>query len=190
MVYMQGLKTPGHLTDPKGERTGWQRRAGDQGDRDRKFFDAVWADLQREYDVDKTRVYATGHSNGGNFTYQLWRARPEVFAAFAPSSAVAPRLVRDGKFVPKPAFLVAGREDMLVKFSWQEKMIAALRRLNQCGTGEPWKGDARLTLYLSSANAPLVIYMHPGGHKVPKDAPELIVKFFQEHPIAGITKMK
>src|SRR5687768_13981889 len=36
-VYMQGLNTPGQLTDPEGKRPGWQRRPGDQADRDLKF---------------------------------------------------------------------------------------------------------------------------------------------------------
>ena len=42
-VYMQGLKTPGTLTDPQGKLAGWQKTFGDQGDRDLKFFDAVLA---------------------------------------------------------------------------------------------------------------------------------------------------
>ncbi|MCB1064357.1 MAG: hypothetical protein KDN20_15745, partial [Verrucomicrobiae bacterium] len=42
-VYMQGLNTPGRLTDPEGKKPGWQGRPGDQGDRDLKFFDAVLA---------------------------------------------------------------------------------------------------------------------------------------------------
>ena len=32
-VYMQGLNTPGRLTDPQGTRPGWQMSAGEQGDR-------------------------------------------------------------------------------------------------------------------------------------------------------------
>ena len=40
-VYMQGLNTPGRLTDPQGKVPGWQMRLGDQHDRDLKFFDAV-----------------------------------------------------------------------------------------------------------------------------------------------------
>jgi hypothetical protein len=37
-VYMQGLNTPGRLTDPEGKKPGWQHGAGAQGDRDLKFF--------------------------------------------------------------------------------------------------------------------------------------------------------
>ncbi len=47
VVYMQGLNTPGALTDPDGKRPGWQKTFGDQGDRDLKFFDAVLATLRK-----------------------------------------------------------------------------------------------------------------------------------------------
>src|SRR5690242_15789099 len=33
-VYMQGLPTPGQLTDPEGLKAGWQKTPGDQNDRD------------------------------------------------------------------------------------------------------------------------------------------------------------
>src|SRR2546425_1084654 len=83
VVYLQGLNTPGRLTDPDGKKPGWQSGIGDQGDRDLEFFDTVLASLQREARVDDERIYATGHSNGGSFTYLLWAARGERFAAFA-----------------------------------------------------------------------------------------------------------
>src|SRR4051812_24788524 len=88
VVYMQGLNTPGRLTDSEGKRPGWQRDVGDQGDRDLHFFDAVLASLRKDYRVDEKHIYATGHSNGGSFTYLLWAARGDQFAAFAPSAAV------------------------------------------------------------------------------------------------------
>ena len=56
------------------------RESGDQGDRDLKFFDEVLSTLKKEYKVDANRVYATGHSNGGAFTYLLWGERGDVFA--------------------------------------------------------------------------------------------------------------
>lgn len=46
VVYMQGLNTPGRLTDPEGKRAGWQSTVGNQGDRDLLFFDAVLATLK------------------------------------------------------------------------------------------------------------------------------------------------
>jgi polyhydroxybutyrate depolymerase len=177
VVCLQGLNTPGRLTDPEGKKPGWQHAAGDQGDRDLKFFDAVLAGLRREYRVDERRIYSTGHSNGGGFTYLLWATRGEVFAAMAPSAAAA-RAVR-GTLKPKPVMHVAGEKDDLVKFAWQEQTIAALKELNQCGTGRAWA--AHCTLYESPIGAPVVTMIHPGTHAFPRTAPALIVKFFQGH---------
>jgi polyhydroxybutyrate depolymerase len=67
-IYLQGLNTPGRLTDPEGKKPGWQHGAGVLGDRDLKFFDAVLTKLQTDYRVDAKRIYSTGHSNGGAFT--------------------------------------------------------------------------------------------------------------------------
>jgi polyhydroxybutyrate depolymerase len=177
VVYLQGLNTPGILTDPEGKQSGWQGRVGDQGDRDLKFFDAVLAELRSEYRVDEKRVYATGHSNGGGFTYLLWAARGDRFAAFAPSAAPAARNLSLLK--PKPVLHVAGEKDALVKFAWQQQTMNALRKLNECGEGKPWAKDC--TLYESRLGAPVVTYIHPGTHKFPETAPALIVRFFQEH---------
>lgn len=180
-VYMQGLDTPGQLTDPKGNLPGWQPAPGAQGDRDLKFFDAVLARLKQDYKVDPKRIYATGHSNGGGFTYLLWLTRGEVFAAVAPSAAVATYAKR---LTPKPVMHLAGEKDTLVKFAWQQRMMEALRKLNGCDAkGEPW--DKRCEIYPSKTGTPVVTFIHPGGHGFDPAAPALIVKFFKQHPAGG-----
>ena len=177
VVYMQGLKTPGQLTDPEGRRSGWQKTPGDQNDRDLKFFDAVLKSLRKELQVDEDRIYSTGHSNGGGFTYLLWAQRGEVFAAMAPSGAAALRL-RDS-LSPKPVLHIAGTNDPLVRYTWQQQMIETLKTRQRCQPGTPWQGKA--TLYPSTIDAPVVTYLTKQGHKYPADAPELIVRFFKEH---------
>lgn len=177
VVYMQGLNTPGRLSDPEGKKPGWQHAAGDHGDRDLKFFDAVLASLRAELRVDDRRIYSTGHSNGGAFTYLLWAARGDTFAAMAPSASAASALV--GKLTPKPVLHVAGEKDELVKFAWQQQTMTALRKLNQCGEGQSW--DKLCTIHASPLGAPVVTMIHPGTHAYPAAAPALIVKFFKEH---------
>ena len=177
VVYMQGLPTVGQLTDPEGKRNGWQAAAGDNGDRDLKFFDAVLARLKQDYQVDAKRIYATGHSNGGGFTYLLWLTRGEVLAAVAPCAAAARYAT---KLHPKPVMHIAGEKDPLVKFTWQQLTMDELLRINDCAkTGETWAKDC--TLYASTTGTPVVEFIHPGGHIVPLTAPGLIVKFFQQH---------
>lgn len=185
VVYMQGLNTPGRLTDPEGKKPGWQSTVGDQGDRDLKFFDAVLASMKEKHKIDERRIYSTGHSNGGGFTYLLWAARGDVFAAVAPSAAAAGRSAKDLK--PKPVMHIAGENDELVKFAWQQLAMTHLRTLNDCGEGTPWHDHKLCTVYSSKSGNPVVTMIHPGTHKYPDEAPPLIVKFFKEHRLVPST---
>ena len=178
VVYLQGLPTPGRLTDPEGKKAGWQHGAGEQEDRDLKFFDAVVASMKEKYKIDEKRIYSTGHSNGGAFTYLLWGSRPDLFAAIAPSAAAGTRNMKETK--PVPVLHLAGEKDNLVKYEWQVRAIAAVREFNGCEeTGKDW--DKGCTIYASSKDAPVVTFIHPGGHGYPAEGPALIVKFFKEH---------
>ena len=179
VVYPQGLPTPGRLTDPEGKAAGWQPAPGEQGDRDLAFFDALLAEVRKRYRIDPSRVYATGHSNGGGFTYLLWAQRGETFAAVAPSSALLRR--GDGRELrPLPVFHVASPQDELVKFAWQRRMLDRVLELNGC---PPLRPEAMgRTTYPSDRGAEVVVFLHEGGHRYPTgEAPPLIVEFFKAH---------
>ncbi len=180
VVYMEGLPTPGQLTDPEGKKNGWNSKPDDPANRDLRFFDAVHASLLGQFDTN--RVYSTGHSNGGGFTYCLWAARGDLFAAMAPSASAASRSSLG--LTPKPALHVAGTNDTLVKYAWQELMMRHVRNVNGCAAeGEPWASAGNLvgTLYPSKIGTPFVSLISPGTHKYPSEAPALIVRFFKEH---------
>lgn len=177
VVYPQGLNTPGRLTDPEGKKPGWQGRPGDQDNRDLKFFDALWAKLHSECKIDDSRVYSTGHSNGGGFTYLLWAERGDKFTAMAPSAAAA-RTTRE-LLKPKPVMHLAGEKDPLVKYEWQKLTMDALRKLNGTTEGKAWELDKDCTVYPSATGTPVITAIHPGGHEYPKRAPEVIIKFFK-----------
>jgi polyhydroxybutyrate depolymerase len=182
VVCPQGLATV-TARDPQGSRPGWQNRKGADGDRDLAFFDAMLKSLRAERKVDDRRIYATGHSNGGGFTYLLWAERSDVLAAVAPSSAGAAALLPATGIKPMPALILGGRTDAVVPFAGQGRSMALVRRINQCGAEEkPWPAAGSLegTLYPSGVGAPLVTLIHPGGHRFPPEAPALIVRFLKE----------
>jgi polyhydroxybutyrate depolymerase len=104
-------------------------------------------------------------------------ARPEVFAAVAPSAAAAKYAMQ---LKPKPALIMGGQDDPLVKFAWQKLTMDAVRAVNGCSAaGEPWEKQG--TIYPSKSGTPLVTFVYPGGHVFNTASPALIVKFFKEH---------
>jgi len=178
ILYPQGLPTRGQLTDPEGKRPGWQHAPDGEGGRDLKFVDAMLAWARKDGRVDPARVFAAGHSNGASMVYVLWAARAPEFTAFAPSSSVfRPDVI--AKATPKPAFIVTGRQDLLVPFRAQQLSLARVLKLNQAAPGDqPWDDKARL--HPSNAAADVVTYIHDGGHQLPADAGALMVKFFKK----------
>lgn len=179
VVYPQGLPTPGIVMDFEGKKPGWQREAGQENDRDLKFVDTILATLRQKYSIDETRVYATGFSNGGLFTYLLLSQRPNVFAAFAPGGSALMRSVQLTK--PRPVFHYGGEKDQLARFSRQQETIEQLRKFNGCAAqGEPCGPNC--TIYPSAKGAPVATFIHPFGHIYPPEVTPLIVKFFQGNP--------
>ena len=81
---------------------------------------------------------------------------------------------------PKPLFHTASEKDPLVPFAMQQRTLNRVKKLNGCDEpGEEWaKGCLR---YQSKTGAGRDLPPWR-GHKYPKTAPALIVKFFQEEP--------
>jgi polyhydroxybutyrate depolymerase len=183
LVFPQGLPTVSPLVDKEGRMPGWQTSVDSEGGRDMKLFDAILTDLKKDHAVDARRIYSMGHSNGAAFSYLLWQARPDVLAAIG---SVAGSLRGDGKPTTSlPVIHVAGKNDPLVKFAWQQATFAAVRRFNGCAEeGKPWAKEGVLdaTIFASTKGAPLVTALHEGGHEYAKGSTELIVRFFKENP--------
>ena len=69
VVYPQGLPT----TTPRdliGKQPGWLMMPG-PSNKDLKLFDAMLETARHDWHINTNRVYVTGHSNGGGFTYLL-----------------------------------------------------------------------------------------------------------------------
>ena len=170
VVYFQGLERRGRGLP------GWQVERG-SGDRDLKLVDVALGSLRETYNVDDDRIYATGFSNGGMFTYLLWAERPGVFAAYAPVAARLRPSVRPRQ--PGPVFHVAGERDRVVRFADQEAAIAVAIEVNsvdattRCGAG--------CTVHGADTAAPVMTWIHAGAHVYPRGTSQRIVSFFREH---------
>jgi polyhydroxybutyrate depolymerase len=173
VVYFQGLPSS------RDGAPGWQTEKGQDADRDLKLVDAALASLRDKFKVDDTRIYATGFSNGANFTYLLWAERPKVFAAYAPVAAMLRPSVQPTQ--PKPLFHVAGTRDTTILFARQQEAIEKAKQVDgvagkgaACGSG--------CTTYGSGANQ-VMTWIHSGGHDYPDSTSERIAKFFREHSL-------
>jgi polyhydroxybutyrate depolymerase len=179
-VYLNGLPTPGGgLVDPEGKKPGWVIRAAAGENRDLKLFDAALAKLRTEYQIDPRRIHATGHSNGGFFTYLLWAERGALLASVAPSAAVAGLFA--ARLEPKPVLHLAGEKDSLVKYENQQRTIDALRRRQGCAA-EGRSYAPHTMLYPSAGGTPVAAFIHPGAHGFPEEGRAVIAQFFREHP--------
>lgn len=177
VAYFQGLPTSRSGEPPL---PGWQVETGTYGDRDLKLVDAALASLRKQYKVDDARIYATGFSNGANFTYLLWAERPNVFAAYAPVAAV----LRASPKTPRPVLHIAGVRDGQIPFNNQKETIELGRKINGAtGKGESCGGGC--TFYNPSNGAPVMTWIHPGGHEYPDGTSERIVKFFKQYPMGA-----
>jgi len=94
------------------------RRIDDVG-----FIGAVIDDVARHRTLDRSRVYATGMSNGGMLAHQLAAMHPEWFAAIAPVAAAIGGMTRHGQTyllpmpeMPVPVLMIHGMRDRLVLY--------------------------------------------------------------------------
>ncbi len=89
------------------------------------------------YNVDRSRIYMTGLSMGGNGTWRMAAAYPDLFAAIAPICGWGDTaLVSALKDVPVWAF--HGKKDPVIAFERGENMVKSLKSAG---------GNVRFTAY-------------------------------------------
>lgn len=80
------------------------------------FVKDLLAELDGRYAIDESRVYSTGISNGGFFSFRLAFDMPEGIAAIAPVAALMTEILysRPAPSLPMPVALIEGTDDPLV----------------------------------------------------------------------------
>ena len=180
VVYPQGVNRPSAV-DPQGARSGWQVEANQAniGNKDLHFFDAMLATMRQTYQVDDTRVYAAGFSNGATFSFLLWAERGQTLAAIGECAGrLAPPVQLT---LPRALIAIAGVADATNLIYVQRQAIeTALQADNTTGAGQSC--GQYCIRYPSTTQTPVKTFIHPGGHVYPPWASAEIVKFFKAHP--------
>ena len=173
-----GPEHAGALTDPEGKRPGWQKTFGDQNDRDLKFFDAVLATLKKDYQVDAKRIYATGHSNGGGFTYLLWAAAG-TFSRRLRLCGGGQAASSSSTSSPSPCCTWRARTTRWCDSPGSSGPSTRCGSSTAAAKASP--GASTAPCIRPRRGTPVVTYIHPGGHLLPDDVPPVIVKFFKQY---------
>jgi polyhydroxybutyrate depolymerase len=140
---------PAVFVYPSGLPAGEGRRSwSDPGDpaselRDYALFDTIVARLEREYCIDRGRVFAVGHSLGAWFVNSLGCARGGVLRG---TGAVAGGISSSECTGPVAAVVVHNPNDRLVAFSRGEEVRDLLLRRNGLAedSGQPEAGAEHL----------------------------------------------
>jgi polyhydroxybutyrate depolymerase len=177
VVYLQGLPIASSV-DPGGVSSGWDtgpEALRERTNRDLDLVDTVLTAIKREFQIDESRVYASGFSNGALMAFLLWASRSASFAAVAPVAGI----VRDWRPpVPRPVIYIGGTRDPLVTAAMQRETLASVLAIDGAtGAGEPC--GAGCTFHKSTTGTPVRSITHEGGHEYPPFATEAIVTFFK-----------
>jgi polyhydroxybutyrate depolymerase len=161
------------------------------------FVQALLRDVERTAPIDHARIYATGLSMGGVFSYRLACEMSNTFAAIAP---VAATMVEPSCHPRSPVAVlhIHGADDDRIPLNGgRGQMTAANRswpapqeglslwsRLDGCG-GQPSHGNNGCSTY-GQCKATVEYCLIPGaGHGWPDGSSARIWEFFAAHPKVG-----
>jgi polyhydroxybutyrate depolymerase len=131
---------------PDGVRNAWNAGlcCGNREIDDVGFLRALVAAIAAEANIDATRVYATGLSNGGAMSQRLGCDAADLFAAVAPMAFPVPFEPLSGCQPSRamPVLTFMGLTDVLVRYAGglfpsAPDTFAYWRDIDGCGTGEP-----------------------------------------------------
>lgn len=102
-----------------------------QGDQDTKWVVQIIDQMVKDYDIDTKRVYLSGFSMGGMFTYHAMSKIADKIAAFAPCSG--PNVFGASKAMrPVPIFHIHGTNDDVLQYSQVEGFLKNYRDQFHC----------------------------------------------------------
>jgi polyhydroxybutyrate depolymerase len=149
---------------------------------DVKFVSELIDRLQAEYNIDASRIYANGMSNGGAMAFALGcelHGRIAAVGVVAPADPPTPGQDRGGDSTPMPTVAFHGTADTIAPYNGGKspvspgrfpkipEWIAAVAKMNQCKP-EPVETRVsatvrRLAYENSASNAEAILYIIDGG---------------------------
>ena len=181
-VYPDGLPVTLRGGGRSFEGKGWEIASVDHN-RDVEFTTRLLDRLEREYCIDRARVFSTGFSNGAFFSNLLGCAQANRFAAIAPVSGgqltvpcAPPRGV--------PVIIHHGRQDETVAIEQARGARDAWVRIDQCRE----QAKASCEVHRDCRDGAVVEFCAGDfAHRWPPEATERIWEFFRNHPMpAGV----
>lgn len=166
IVYPDGLPVDGGST-------GWDL---DGEGIDMHFFDTLLVLVAEEYCIDRNRVFSTGYSFGGMFTYALACNRGNKLRGIAPTAGAF--FGGDTCPTPVPAWIAHATNDDLVQYSWAEDARDTWLRTNGCSTTTTPTSPGPCVAYECPEDAPVHWCVHEEGHEWPSFAADGIWAFF------------
>lgn len=177
-VYPQGLDV--ELLGRRGP--GWEIASVD-GNREVAFVLRLLETLEHEYCIDRSRIYATGFSNGAFLSHLLGCALSDRIAAIAPvSGGTANVACRPARAVS--VMVHHGRNDSVVPVERGRQLFQDWKKLDGCpGTRPMAAGEACERAVDCSDGASVVYCEFDGEHRWPPEATGRIWEFLATHPL-------
>ena len=111
-----------------------------QGDQDTKWVVQIIDQMAKDYDIDTKRVYLSGFSMGGMFTYHAMSKIADKIAAFAPCSG--PNVYGASKAQrPVPIMHIHGTNDDVLNYSMVENFLKNYRDQFNCPSKAEEQGN-------------------------------------------------
>lgn len=95
---------------------------------DVRFMDFLLDALSAEFNIDRSRQYIAGFSNGGMMAFRLGLELPEKIAAIATVAANLPEVLQQKECrIPMPVLIMKGTDDPIVSWSGGELLLSNLK---------------------------------------------------------------
>lgn len=169
-VYPQALELPGARA------VGWQTGCADP---DLRFVAELLRALSDKYALDRSHIFATGMSWGGEMAIAVGCCRPDVVRAVAPMAGGTWDSVSTGCRDQVPALRIAeGEEDRLAPPVVLHHVADEFRARQHCSSRSHSAGAHCLAA--DGCEAPVIECSYPGlGHELPPDAGREVWAFFR-----------